>query len=141
MEYIQITEQIASKKPSERPEDWANVKKFFRFRNQLSFKKGVIVYKGRIFVTPRLQPKVLKWVHSAHQGYTNMMARVNKIVWWPDISKDVSNLREKCGKCTKDAPTQVRDPPEELIVPRYPFQHLCIDYFEVKNMLTCILVF
>ena len=79
-------------------------------------KDDVIIYKGRLLITSSLRPKALKWVHSAHQGYNNMMLRINKI-----ITKDVTKLRENCQKCTEDAPSKTKDPPEKLIKARYPF--------------------
>ena len=55
----------------------------------MTVKNDVIVYKGRLFVPPSLRKAALEWVHSAHQGYNNMMLRVNKIMWWPNITHDV----------------------------------------------------
>ena len=55
----------------------------------MTVKNDVIVYKGRLFVPPSLRKAALEWVHFAHQGYNNIMPRVNKIMWWPIITRDV----------------------------------------------------
>ena len=76
-------------KQSEDMLEWANVKPFFKYRKLMTVKNDVVVYKGRLFVPPSLRKAALEWVHSAHQGYNNMMLRVNKILWWPNITSDV----------------------------------------------------
>ena len=76
-------------KQSEDMLEWANVRPFFKYRKLMTVKNDVIVYKGRLFVPPSLRKAALEWVHFAHQGYNNIMPRVNKIMWWPIITRDV----------------------------------------------------
>ena len=77
-------------KQSEDMLEWANVKPFFKYRKLMTVKNNnFVVYKGRLFVPPSLRKAALEWVHFAHQGYNNMMLRVNKIMLWPNITRDV----------------------------------------------------
>ena len=43
-------------------------------------------------------------------------------------------------KCTEDAPTQARDPPEKLITARYPYQYIVADFFEIKSTQFLVIV-
>ena len=76
-------------KQSEDMLEWAYARQFFKYRKLMTVKNDVIVYKGRLFVPPSLRKAALEWVDSAHQGYNNMMLRVNRIMWWPNITHDV----------------------------------------------------
>ena len=69
-----------------------------------------------------------------------MMSRVNDVIWWPGISKDVENLRSSCHQCCENAPSQPADPPEGVIMPSFPFQHLSGDFYEIRGMKFLILV-
>ena len=60
-------------KQSEDMLEWANVKPFIKYRKLMTVKNDVVVYKGRLFVPPSLRKAALEQVHSAHQGYNNMM--------------------------------------------------------------------
>ena len=120
--------------------EWSNIPQYFKYRSLMKEKDDVIIYKGRLLIPSSLRPKALKWVHSAHQGFNNMMLRINKIMWWPLITKDVTKLHENCQKCTEDAPSQTKDPPEKLIKARYPFQYICADFFEVRGKQFLIIV-
>ena len=79
--------------------EWSNIPQYFKYRSLMKEKDDVIIYKGRLLIPSSLRPKTLKWVHSAHQGFNNMMLRINKIMWWRLITKDVTKLRENCQKC------------------------------------------
>ena len=76
-------------KQSEDMLEWANVRPFFKYRKLMTVKNDVVVYKGILFLPPSLRKAALEWVYSAQQGYNNIMLRVNKIMWWPNITHDV----------------------------------------------------
>ena len=76
-------------KQSEDMLEWANVRPFFKYRKLMTVKNYVVVYKGRLFMPPSLRKAALEWVHSANQGYNNMMLIVNKTMWWPNITRNV----------------------------------------------------
>ena len=62
---------------------------YFNFRNYLSTTDGVILYKDRIVIPPRLRKEVLLALHSAHQGIVSMTARSNISVFWPGITAQI----------------------------------------------------
>ena len=53
------------------------LREYFNFRDYLSTTDGVILYKDRIVIPPRLRKEVLLALHSAHQGIASMTARSN----------------------------------------------------------------
>ena len=58
-----------------------------------------------------------------------MGLRAGQSVWWPGIAADIQRVRDGCGKCTVNAPSQPAAPPKPLPKPQYPFQMLSSDYF------------
>ena len=58
-----------------------------------------------------------------------MTARASASVFWPGISSDIAKQRERCYHCNRMMPSQPAAPPTPLILPDYPFQSVCADYF------------
>ena len=87
------------------------------------------MYKGRHIIPIELRSRILATLHSAHQGVTGMKLRAERSCFWPRISKDVEEMRAKCGTCHKHGPSNPDMPPIPPPTPQYPFQHICADYF------------
>ena len=107
------------------------LREFFQHRDQLTQVDGVPLYKGRVVIPATLRPMVLETLHSAHQGTTGMTLRANTSVWWPGITPQIRETRDKCRVCNECAPSQPSSPPEPLKCPDYPFQQLASDYFQL----------
>lgn len=77
------------------------------------------------------QGDVLDMLHSAHQGTNSMTLRASASVYWPGFVADIEKRRRQCFTCHKVAPLQAKLPSVEPVVPDYPFQHICMDYFQL----------
>ncbi len=107
-----------------------SLRPYHRFREDLFIVDGVALYRGRVVIPPTLREKVLDILHSAHQGVTSMLARVESSIFWPGITPAVIERREKCHDCNRIAPSQPSAPPTPTIQPTYPFQCVASDFFE-----------
>ena len=107
---------------------------YFPLREHLSTVDGVIVYNDRVVVPPSLRPNVITTLHAAHQGVSTMISRAESSVFWPGITKDIHEVREKCHQCNRNAPSNPHAPPSPPILPDYPFQCVCADYFTHKGI-------
>ena len=102
---------------------------YYPFRDHLYTVDGVIMYKDRVLVPTALRPEILSSLHAAHQGVTAMNARAESSVFWPGITSDITSYRSSCNDCNRMAPSQPSAPPTPLILPVYPFQCVCADFF------------
>ena len=116
------------------------LREYFNFRDHLSTTDGVILYKDRIVIPPRLRDEVVLALHSAHQGIAYMTAHSNISVFWSGITAQIANLRERCSECNRIAPSQPNAPPTALVEPEYPFQCICADFFSYKGIHYLIIV-
>ena len=103
---------------------------YYQFRNDLMALDGVILYKERVVIPPRLRHEVTSTLHAAHQGVQAMISRAKSSVFWPGITAAINEVRATCGPCNRMAPSQASLPPEPVNVPEYPFQYICADYFQ-----------
>ena len=113
---------------------------YFQHRDNLSIVDGVILYKDRVLIPPSLRPNVLSTLHAAHQGTSTMLARAESSVFWPGITRDIQASRDRCIQCHQNAPSNPSAPPTTPILPAYPFQCICADYFTYKGVTYLVIV-
>ena len=88
----------------------------YKYRVDMTVCDCVVLYRGRVVVPGVLREDVLRNLHRAHQGSTGMGLRAGETVWWPGLTKDLQRVRESCGRCTVNAPSQPAAPPKPLRV-------------------------
>jgi hypothetical protein len=89
---------------------------------------GVLMFQDRVIVPESLRPQILKLLHSAHQGTSKMEQRARSIIYWPGMSKEISETREACTHCNRNAPSQASTPPIQSIPPSTPFEQVFADF-------------
>ena len=55
------------------------------------------------------------------------------MVYWPGIVDDLKWTRKRYSNCDSNAPSHALMPPLPLESPKYPFQIIAMDYFDVKE--------
>ena len=111
-----------------------------KYLDELCMIDGVIFLGQRMVVPRSLRQKVLRALHSAHQGITSMTNRAQACVFWPGMTEDISTTRKQCATCNRIAPSQAHLPPVESITPRYPFQAIAADYFSSRGVKFLVVV-
>ena len=117
-----------------------DIRAYFPLREQLSTVDGVIIYNDRVVVPPSLRPNVIATLHAAHQGVSTMISRAESSVFWPGITKDIHEVRERCYHCNRNAPSNPGIPPVPPILPDYPFQCVCADFFTNQGVSYLVIV-
>ena len=107
---------------------------YYRIASSLCVVDGVILAGQRIVVPTTLRKAILESLHAAHQSINSMCARANDSVYWPNISVDITRVREECTHCHRIAKSHPMMPPEDISPPEYPFQKICSDYFSYNNV-------
>ena len=110
------------------------IKPFLRYSDRLYVQDGVVLMGNRIAVPDRLQNRVLECLHSAHQGVTQMYARAELAVFWPNLHSDLEQIRADCATCRMNAPSNPKLPPHEPPQLDYPFQQICLDYMKLNGV-------
>ena len=79
-----------------------------------------------------MQPEILQILHKGHQGIQRCRLRAKTSVWWPGISKQISNVIERCSICARDSSPR-REPFIPSKLPDHPWQKIRIDLFYLKK--------
>ena len=105
---------------------------YWKVRSSLTVHDGLLLYNDCIVVPPLLWEETLARVHEGHQGIERCRMRAKMCVWWPDISKQLTETVAKCPECAKDVPLQ-KEPLLPTQLPEYPWQVIGSDLFVLKG--------
>ena len=62
-----------------------------------------------------------------------MKARANQTVYWPGMDAQMRNFKDTCTDCLERSPSQQPEPILLTPSPEWPFQAICLDYFELNG--------
>ena len=65
---------------------------YWNFRCDLVLDDGLILKGNRIVVPTSLRDKVLKAIHTAHQGQVKSIRLAREFVYWPGLTGDIKNM-------------------------------------------------
>ena len=131
--YTLLASQVEQGFPGSRHLTDPSIRAFWEVRHRLAVDRGLILLDRRIVIPTSLQKRVLRCLHSAHQGVVGMKARANETVYWPGMDASIRNHRASCVACTKVAPSLPREPILLSPSPEWPFQQIVMDLFYVGH--------
>lgn len=115
--------------PRTKQEVQPTLREFFEHRGMLNVLGSVILFAKRVLIPPAMRKDILEKIHQGHLGTTKCRGRAQDTVWWPSISKQVTDFVEKCEICRQ----QRKNAPEPLIstpIPGRPWETIGMDFAE-----------
>ena len=110
------------------------IQPYLRYWHRLWVQDGVILLDDRTVIPQVLRERVLDNLHSAHQGVSQMFARAEIAVFWPNLHSDLESVRAACATCRINAPSQAKLPPVDPPNADFPFQYICSDYMSLNGV-------
>ena len=108
-------------------------KVYCSLRDELSYQEGIIFRGERCVVPKSARPRIRERLHKAHMGIQSTLRRARDTVYWPGMTKDLTDYISNCETCNT---YQAAHPKEPLIshpIPSYPWEKIGIDLFTLDN--------
>ena len=105
---------------------------YWKVRDALTAHKSLLLYKSRIVIPMSLQRETLSRIHEGHQGIERCRMRAKASVWWPGLSRELTDKVTYCGVCARDASLR-KEPMMASPLPDYPWQVVGSDMFTLRN--------
>ena len=108
------------------------INQYWPYRAEFTQVEGLLMYGTRIVVPTSLRLDILDRLHEGHQGITKCRLRAQQSVWWPGLSRQVTELVENCRICCQNAKNHM----EPLIpsrMPDGPWLKVATDLFEFQK--------
>ena len=129
-----LSDIVESGWPNDRRDVPSIVLPFWNYRDELVINDGIILKGERIVVPKALRGDILRQLHSSHVGIVKTKERARSSVFWPNITKDITQLVSGCEICAMHQMDQQKEPLISSEVPQYPFQHVGLDIFTFSGM-------
>ena len=78
-----------------------SIQPYWCFRDELAILDGLIMKGCRVVMPSTMRAETLKKLHDGHQGQTATLQRARRIVYWPKLQNDVSDLLLRCDECQR----------------------------------------
>ena len=135
-----LRQTVASGFPTSRNDLKDELRVYWPVRDRLSMLNDSIMMGDRVVIPAAHRKTVMNALHAAHQGASSMIARAQRAVYWPGIDADIRNKRFTCKVCNETAPSNPKEPLRPSPSPDYPYQQVCLDFFDVEHhkYLVCV---
>ena len=84
----------------------------------------LLIYDGRIVISQSLRTTLLEIIHHGDQGITKSRQRANGAIWWPGISRDISDMIYRCSHCQTYKTAQRKEPLITSPLPQSPWSRI-----------------
>ena len=112
---------------------------FKNFWDDLSIEKELIIYDGRIVLPIPSRDRILKIIHSAHQGKDRSFVMAKCRYFWPSMKEDIALICDSCEPCLVHKPSQPKQSMVEQVCEN-PFEQLATDVFTLNGRKFLIVV-
>lgn len=118
---------VATKSPANKEFVW-----FWKVPALLSIYNNLLLYNDCIVILLALQATTLQHLHGGHWGMQGCQIQARASVWWPQISKQIEQMINKCHVCTKKV-IYHNESIMSTLLPDYPWQVMGSNLFEVRG--------
>ncbi|XP_018364694.1 PREDICTED: uncharacterized protein K02A2.6-like, partial [Trachymyrmex cornetzi] len=106
-----------------------SIKVYATFKHELSIIDD-LVYKGmRLIVLSSLRQEMLNKIHYNHLGIEKCKSRAREILYWPNMSKQITDTIQNCETCLRYQKAQSKETYVDRETPQGPWQVIGIDLF------------
>ena len=135
-----LIEVIKTSWPETRQNCPKTVLEFWNHIDEISCEND-IVFRGQKLVIPTVMRKeMIKAAHIGHFRNDKSLGRARDIMFWPGMSKQITEYIQSCAICNKYKDSNQNEPLHCRYVPQRPWQNLSLDLFTWNNEEYMVLV-
>ncbi|XP_056132822.1 uncharacterized protein K02A2.6-like, partial [Lampris incognitus] len=101
---------------------------FLTHQNDLTIQQGCLMWGTRVVVPPKLRPRVLNELHTAHPGVVRMKRLARSYVWWPGIDSQIELQAKSCHSCQRSQKEPSLAPLHPWMWPSGPWERIHVDF-------------
>ena len=113
---------------------------FWNLRDELSISDNIIFKGEKIVIPKKLQPEILRHIHSSHLGIEKCKRRARDVLFWPGMTSQIENAVLNCQICSAYQRENSKEPMLPHAIPERPWSQLGADLFVFNGNNYLILV-
>jgi len=119
--------------PSERKSCHTHAIEFWNHRDELTYEDDLILRGSRIVIPKTLRNDMTEAVHANHMGCQKALNRSRDIMFWPGMTKQITDHVLACAVCEKYRDANRKEPLYPHEIPEMPWQNVSCDLFMFEN--------
>ena len=106
---------------------------YWSYRDELSCYDGLMFRGEQLIIPARERANTLEKLHQAHLGIELTLRRARDVIFWPGMSKQITEMVSKCSLCLEHRNSQCKEPMLPHEIPDRPWSQLGADLFELHQ--------
>ena len=123
---------LARQRPDDKKDLPSEILHYKQIWDDLSIDSGFIVYENRILLPLPSRDRIMKILHSSHQGSDRSVALARCHYYWYRMAEDIKMVCDSCEKCLIHKPSQSKQP-MVMAECTQPFEQLSMDVFHLEG--------
>ena len=113
---------------------------YFGVRDELTVTDGLVFRGERVVVPKAMRKRVKADLHTGHNGVDGTLRRAREYVYWPNMTKDISEWIQTCETCMEYLSAQQPQPLMPHQIPDRPWQKIGVDllHYDGKEYLVTV---
>ncbi|KAL7865172.1 hypothetical protein SRHO_G00104190 [Serrasalmus rhombeus] len=103
---------------------------FFPYRDELTVEDGIIMKGHKTVIPQSLHREYINIVHKGHPGIEATKRRARSIIFWPNMSTNITEELLSCAVCNSTKSHQQKEPLQLHAIPDLPWSIVATDIFE-----------
>ena len=128
-ELSKLQSRIKSGWPTNKKDCELELREYWDVKETLTAEEGFILRNEQIVIPPSMRKEMLQKIHEGHLGTTKCKDRARRLLYWPRMSHDITDLISKCNTCLRHRNKQIKEPVMDHEKGEYPWQKLGTDIF------------
>ncbi|XP_038062613.1 uncharacterized protein K02A2.6-like [Patiria miniata] len=118
----------------------ANLAPYWNFCEQLTLEEDLIFKNDKVIIPASLTKLMLTKVHQSHQGIEKTKRLARGIMFWPNMSAQITDMVSRCPICSANQHKNRKEPMVPHEFPLRPWQKVGSDLFEIGTEQYMVLV-
>ena len=113
----------------------ATLADYFTFRDELSIQNGLIFKEERLVIPYGVGLYMKARIHASHIGVQGCLRRARDSVYWPGMTKDLTEYISKCPTCNAYPQSRQKEPLIRHAIPERPWKRLAATFLSAMELI------
>ena len=119
--------------PLNRSDTPQETRSYWSYRDELSCYDGLMFRGEQLIIPASERANTLEKLHQAHLGIELTLRRARDVIFWPGMSKQITEMVSKCSLCLEHRNSQCKESMLPHEIPDRPWSKLGADLFELHQ--------
>ena len=124
---------IRSEWPESKEDIPVSIREYFSFRDELTLQNGIVFKGKRLVISAIIRNGMLEKTNANHIGIQGCLRRMQEVMYWPNVSRDVEEYILNCDVCNSYPVDQCKGPLICHEITSCTWEKVAVDMFQLDD--------